>query len=437
MLQVVKFLPRAVFLAVFVACLPLPPSVWAAAPARELPDWGESGDRDIFFDYDYVKHPGSSDSDKPNIVGSFLGRQSVHEIMKAGGAAPKGKLLICVSSAPVPGEASSQEIFDYRAMNMAPESVSPKTLEEIEYVLHVRYSFTDVRGYVSGARGLRPNAAITLTHLPTKKTMSSTTLEGSPPPERPRIFREGQRVHFGSSPALAKIAQAYARCLAMAAGRISGDFGYIVRNGNAALVYYSGNTDRLAIPATMDGYAVTAVESRVFNEPDEKRLVSVSIPPSIQRIGKFAFYECTTLARVNFSEGLKEIGEGAFAYAGLESLVLPSSLERIGDAAFADCKTLMRVTFPDTLKEMGRSAFSYTGLEALVLPSSLERIETYAFAGCAALKTVRLTEGATSIGKGAFARSYALKEIFIPASVTDIADDAFSGIKPPPFIIRR
>ena len=436
MRKIMCILPGFIFFSLFIVCLPIASSVCvAAAPAKELPDWGKSAEQDIFSDYGYLRLPGDSEYGEPNIVGSFSGHQSVQEIMKAGGTAPKGKLLICISSAHMPGDTSSQELFDYRAMNMLPENLYPKTVEEIEYVLHVRYTFTDVRSYVSGARGLKPNAIISLMHLPTKKTMSSTTLEGSAPPERPQIFKEGQKVHIGEGPSFAKITKAYARCLATATGRISDDFGYITRNGKASIILYSGTKTDLAIPASLDGYAVNAIEAFVFSEPDQKRLVAITLPPSIERIGKFAFSECEELKNVNFPEGLKEIGDSAFRNVGLESLVLPSSLERIGESAFTDCQKLKSVNFPEGLKEIRRGAFAYTGLESVALPSSLERIEPSAFARCDALKTVRAAEGLTSIGQYAFRGCYELKDIYIPASVTNIAADAFSGIKSPPFTI--
>ena len=73
-------------------------------------------------------------------------------------------------------------------------------------------------------------------------------------------------------------------------------------------------------------------------------------------------------------------------------------------------------------------------LKALELPLNLKAIEGEAFEG-SACQTVRIPDTCTSIGSRAFADCTELIYIFIPASVTDIAPDAFDGC--PDIIIER
>lgn len=61
-----------------------------------------------------------------------------------------------------------------------------------------------------------------------------------------------------------------------------------------------------------------------------------------------------------------------------------------------------------------------------VLPAQLTTIEESAFAS-AAFTVVKLPEGAKTIGSNAFANCAKLKQIYIPASVTSIADSSFTG----------
>jgi len=61
-----------------------------------------------------------------------------------------------------------------------------------------------------------------------------------------------------------------------------------------------------------------------------------------------------------------------------------------------------------------------------ILPSMTETIRASAFVGLAAEEVV-LPDGLSSIGSGAFANCTALKLINLPASLTDIAEDAFDG----------
>lgn len=62
-----------------------------------------------------------------------------------------------------------------------------------------------------------------------------------------------------------------------------------------------------------------------------------------------------------------------------------------------------------------------------ILPAALLRIENEAFRGCA-FTSIRISDGMQSVGEEAFAGSAALLYIYIPESVTDIADSAFDGL---------
>jgi len=62
----------------------------------------------------------------------------------------------------------------------------------------------------------------------------------------------------------------------------------------------------------------------------------------------------------------------------------------------------------------------------MVLPAGLKRLESQALSGTAATCFV-IPYGCTSIGAKVFASSSDMSSVFIPASVTSIASDAFSG----------
>lgn len=64
--------------------------------------------------------------------------------------------------------------------------------------------------------------------------------------------------------------------------------------------------------------------------------------------------------------------------------------------------------------------------ETLVLPASMKQIESEAFADIAA-EAVRLPDGCESIGEQAFANSPKLQQVYMPDSVSDIAETAFDG----------
>ena len=65
-------------------------------------------------------------------------------------------------------------------------------------------------------------------------------------------------------------------------------------------------------------------------------LTEMHIPATVNKIGDDAFNGCTHLETVKFEEGIKYIGEYAFADTySLNYVVLPLSSEYVGEAVFA------------------------------------------------------------------------------------------------------
>lgn len=80
-------------------------------------------------------------------------------------------------------------------------------------------------------------------------------------------------------------------------------------------------------------YTVTEIAANAFSGGNLK-LNQVVLPPTIIKIGVQAFAMCLRLNKINFPEGLQEIGEMAFASTKLQSLALPQSLLSVGPKAF-------------------------------------------------------------------------------------------------------
>lgn len=65
---------------------------------------------------------------------------------------------------------------------------------------------------------------------------------------------------------------------------------------------------------------------------------------ALQRIGKWAFYNCHQLQKIAIPEGVTEIDDAAFyGCSYLEDIVLPSSLQTIGDNCFSLCSKVGRI----------------------------------------------------------------------------------------------
>ncbi|WP_186893512.1 leucine-rich repeat protein [Acetobacterium malicum] len=138
-------------------------------------------------------------------------------------------------------------------------------------------------------------------------------------------------------------------------------------------------------------------------------LASVTIPNSVTSISYGAFKNCAKLTNVSFATTSKvtTIGNEAFAQSGLTSIELPDSLTSLGSNAFINCVDLLAVTFTAS--------------------SQIKSLTWYTFSGCSKLNNVILPPGLTEIGTHAFFNCAALGQLTIPATVSSIGANAFSG----------
>ncbi len=82
------------------------------------------------------------------------------------------------------------------------------------------------------------------------------------------------------------------------------------------------------------------------------------LPVSIKKIRNNALYSCSNLYKVQFNNGLVEIGDKAFIKcANLQNFTLPGTLTKIGVDAFSFCDSLTAVTIPASVAEIGDYAF--------------------------------------------------------------------------------
>ena len=198
----------------------------------------------------------------------------------------------------------------------------------------------------------------------------------------------------------------------------------------------------LIIPSHVNGKPVTSIyEDAISNNT----MVSLVVPFTVVTIGEDAVSSSEKLETVRFSEGLISVGEGSFGGCPrLKSVTLPLSLESVYNSAFRDCvgleevvlygnsnvynyafsncTALKKVTFGGSsgkAYEIKSSVFdSDTALEELVFSRGLEKIGSFACSGCTALKAVYLPETLKEVAASAFSNVGTLK-VFYSGSEED------------------
>ena len=152
-------------------------------------------------------------------------------------------------------------------------------------------------------------------------------------------------------------------------------------DGTISIYKYTGTETDLVIPEEIDGYTVTDLWDRAFEDCDS--LISVTIPSSVKTMGVYAFRGCDNLVNVTILPGLEMIWAYAFAECeNLTNIAIPSSVELIWDDAFEGCRSLKSITIPSGVTEIGKWVFVGCGnLASVTIPGSVTKIGTDAFSG--------------------------------------------------------
>ena len=239
----------------------------------------------------------------------------------------------------------------------------------------------------------------------------------------------------------------------------------------------------LYIPAYHEGAKVIGIRNAAFSSCTN--LVSVSIPNTVESIGKNAFAGCVNLTKVSIADGVSIIEESAFVRCtALTEITIPKSVTNIaasafyrctalrsvkvhpdnptyhsegnclietasktlligtcnsvipedgsvtaiGDGAFDGCSTLTEIVIPDSVVNIGAYAFKdCTGLTKVTIGNGVTIIGSAAFQSCENLTDVTVGTGLQKIGVSAFADCKKLSSIYLPESVTEIGPSVFGG----------
>lgn len=200
-----------------------------------------------------------------------------------------------------------------------------------------------------------------------------------------------------------------------------------------------------------------------------RKLESVELPASLQRIGKDAFYSCTGLKNVvitdlgawcgiefacpysnplffapnlwiregqlltkvtdpEIPEGVTAVSDYAFyKYQGLKSFKLPETVRSVGKYAFYECKALKEAVFSTDLAAIGQDAFEGCAslcditIGKLIAANTLKDL----YIPAAGIKMVTVLDGTPAIAPNAFKNCGKLESVVLPASVQNFGKDAF------------
>lgn len=232
----------------------------------------------------------------------------------------------------------------------------------------------------------------------------------------------------------------------------------LVIPGDVETVRYGAFNGCTSLERVIVSPGVTAIGYGAFDSC--VNLETVSLPEGLQSVGVRAFNRCTSLQCVSLPESVTLVDHFAFyRCTGMNSLTVCGGSVQFGVGAFESCENLRWVLFAaDTLPAPNSRAFEYTTpviyckegsepaswaqqigyevvlidpadfseLNVLKLPEGLYTMGGEAFLNINA-NVVVIPDGIEVIPDGAFSGNGQLLSVYMPNSVTFIAEDAFEG----------
>lgn len=142
---------------------------------------------------------------------------------------------------------------------------------------------------------------------------------------------------------------------------------------------------------------------------------------------------------------MHSITSAAAYYTGLTSITLPDSLQEVGRRALYGCKALSSIEvsaanpcltvqdgilYNKAMTQLIRCPAA-GGLTAYTVPASVTELAEGAFASCTSLESIVLPEGMTSIADNAFEGCSALREVTLPSTLKTLNYACFGLVQQP------
>jgi len=150
--------------------------------------------------------------------------------------------------------------------------------------------------------------------------------------------------------------------------------------------------EAIVIPATFtdgDGevqktYTVTHIDDGAF--AGVTGITSVTIPATVKKIGKKAFFECANLTEVKGAEKtdlnttLTSIGEQAFeSCTAFITPLYPTAMKTLPARIYYGCQLTEDFSVPTHIEEIGAEAFAESGIKTIKIAPTLKTINAKAF----------------------------------------------------------
>ena len=217
------------------------------------------------------------------------------------------------------------------------------------------------------------------------------------------------------------------------------DFSYEIENGGVKVLSYTGEAEKVRIPAFIESLPVVALGDRAFAGRTDLKVLYV--PDGVSYFGKDILKDCTQLYALHTPFPLQEntsfLGYlyGAESYAmnntaalrALDYLEIGGSMTLLPSYALFDCNDLVVLKLPETVRILG--AYSLYRCESLkyVNTENLTDLEAHAMEFCASLEKLSFSQKLQRVGLGALENCTSLRRLTIPFVGESRTQNTFLG----------
>ena len=224
----------------------------------------------------------------------------------------------------------------------------------------------------------------------------------------------------------------------------------------------------LYIPAYIEGYRVSAIETKAFQENDVitkvviaegvvtigarafkgcTKLQEITIPASATNLGTQIIFDCDFLKTVYWNVSKRDMnnnlevksvekivfgGKKVASYVCsdnkyVKEVILTENVKEIESDAFANCTNLVSVSIEGNLDTIEGNAFWRCSKLENITITGVEEIEGSVFHSCASLTSIVLPNNLVKLGNLAFYNCTNLREVYLSNQLTKIEHSTFYG----------
>ena len=184
---------------------------------------------------------------------------------------------------------------------------------------------------------------------------------------------------------------------------------------------YDGKTSGICYLYIEDG--IKSIGQNAFANSDT--VLGVEIV-NTDTIDDYAFSNCPAIKQL-YIDSVVNINDYAFYNdIAIDDIVINQNLVNIGSHAFDSCKLISKVKLPNTVRNIGAYSFyDCNSMKSINIPVGVDKINEYTFFGCASLLSVDLPNTVKSIGDYAYYGCVLVNDLSLGNAVESIGSYAF------------